>query len=358
MQFEWPAVLWLLGLVPLLAALYVLLLRRRIRGALRFADLGAVRAALGPGQRLRRHVPPALLALALVAGLLGLARPSARVALPSHHQTVVLAVDVSLSMRARDVDPDRFTAAQAAVRTFIHEMPSGLRVGLVAFAGTATLVQRPTDDRQDLLDAVDRLQLQYGTATGSGLLMSLVTLLPDSGIDLEAALWQAGREGGGGRVGRGQPIDRPRPRAAEPPPPPPVPPGSYRNGAIVLLTDGRRTTGPDPVDAARFAADRGVRVFTVGFGSTTGGPTGFPEGWAAYIRLDEDALKAVAETTRGSYFRAGTAEDLKSVYRGLNDRFVLERGQTEVAALFAGAGALLATLAGLLSLAWSGRIGE
>lgn len=352
MQFEWPAMLWTLAAVPLLVLTYVLMLRRRSRAAVRYAHLATVREALGKWGALRRHLPPAILLLGVAALLFALARPTAQVTLPNHHQTIVLAVDVSLSMRARDVEPDRITAAQSAVRQFITDMPQNVRVGLVGFAGTATVVQKPTADRKELQDAVDRLQLQYGTATGSAILVSLTTLLPDSGIDLESALWA----GNGIRTTshRGVPIDRAQTPKREGPPP--VAPGSYKAGAIVLLTDGRRTTGPDPIDAARMAADRGVRVFTVGFGTTSGAPTGFPESWAAFIRLDDEALKSVSAATQGMYFHASTAEGLKDVYKHLSDRFVLERGYSEVSALFAAAGAALAIIAALLSFAWSGRL--
>jgi len=348
MTFLWPQLLWLLLAVPACVAAYLWLLRRR-KAAVRYASLSLVREAMGPGQRLRRHIPPVLLLLALIAALLAIARPSAMVTLPSQYQTIMLAIDVSLSMRANDVLPDRLTAAQVAARSFVQAHPPRARIGIVSFGGSAHLVQRPTERTDELIAAIDRFQLQRGTATGSALVVALATLFPDDpGIDVESVVF--GRSGA--RESRGVPIDRPaRPEAARPPP---VKAGSYASGVIVLLSDGRRTTGPDPIEVARMAADRGVRVFTVGFGTLEGTTIGF-EGWSAYVRLDEETLKAVAEVTRGEYYHAGTAADLKKVYQDLNTRFVLERKDTEVTSLFSAAAALLAALAGGLSLAWFGR---
>jgi Ca-activated chloride channel family protein len=347
MDFLWPRMLWLLLVVPLMVATYVWLLGRR-KAAVRYASLGLVREALGSRSRLRRHVPPALLLLALIAALLASARPSAVITLPSVYQTIVLAIDVSLSMRANDVMPDRITAAQAAAKAFIADHPPRARIGIVAFGGSAQLVQKPTERTDDLIAAIDRFQLQRGTATGSALVVSLATLFPDEGIDVESVVF-----GRGGRdANRGVPLDRAgRPEVS---PPAPVRPGSYASGVIVLLSDGRRTTGPDPIEVAKMAADRGVRVFTVGFGTLEGATIGF-EGWSAYVRLDEEALKAVASITRGEYYHASTATDLKKVYQDLNSRFVLERKDTEVTSLFSAAAALLAALAGVLSIAWFGR---
>jgi Ca-activated chloride channel family protein len=344
MSFLWPQMLWLLLAVPACVAAYLWLLRRR-KAAVRFASVALVREALGTGHRVRRHVPPALFLLAMVAALFAIARPTTVITLPSQFQTIVLAIDVSLSMRATDVMPDRITAAQAAAKAFIQEHPPRARIGIVAFGGSAQLVQKPTDRSDDLIAAIDRFQLQRGTATGSALVVSLATLFPDDGIDVESVVF--GRPGD-----RGAPIDRPA--KAERPKPPPVKPGSYPSGVIVLLSDGRRTTGPDPLEVAKMVADRGVRVFTVGFGTVEGATIGF-EGWSAYVRLDAETLKAVADITRGEYFHAGTANDLKKVYQDLNTRFVMERRETEVTALFAAASALLAVLAGVLSLAWFGR---
>jgi Ca-activated chloride channel family protein len=347
MDFLWPRMLWLLLVVPLMVATYVWLLGRR-KAAVRYASLGLVREALGSRSRLRRHVPPALLLLALIAALLASARPTAVITLPSQYQTIVLAIDVSLSMRANDVMPDRITAAQAAAKAFIADHPPRARIGIVAFGGSAQLVQKPTERTDDLIAAIDRFQLQRGTATGSALVVSLATLFPDEGIDVESVVF-----GRGGRdANRGVPLDRAgRPEVS---PPAPVRPGSYASGVIVLLSDGRRTTGPDPIEVAKMAADRGVRVFTVGFGTLEGATIGF-EGWSAYVRLDEEALKAVASITRGEYYHASTATDLKKVYQDLNSRFVLERKDTEVTSLFSAAAALLAALAGVLSIAWFGR---
>jgi len=350
MKFLYPQLLWLLLVAPILVVAYVLLLRRRKKHVVRYASTGLIKEAIGPGQRFRRHIPPLLFLLAQVALIIACAGPTAVVTLPAERKTVVLAMDVSLSMGARDVDPNRITAAQAAAKSFVEERPDDIDIGIVAFGATASLVQPPTRNRDDLLAAVERFQLQRGTATGSALYVALQTLFPDAGIDLESLVFKGGLLP---NAGRGRSLDaQPKP---EKKPLKPVAPGSYKSGVIILMSDGRRTTGPDPRDAATMAANLGVRVFTVGFGTEEGGTIGF-EGWSAYVRLDEETLKAVADITRAEYFRAGTSEDLKKVYRQLTRQLVLERKATEITFLFAAAGAALLIASLLLSLAWFGRI--
>ena len=347
MDFLWSNLLWLLLLVPVLIAAYVLILRRRKKMALRYASLMLVRDAIGPGQWLRRHVPALLILLAIVCALLGVARPSAVFTLPSEHQTIVLAIDVSRSMRATDVNPSRLGAAQRAVIDFVHDLPSNVRVGLVTFAGTAAIVQTPTSNREDLIAAVNRFQLQRRTATGTGLLMALSLLLPDAGIDVEAEVFDREFSRRAGAVPLNAATRQPKDFK-------PVAPGSYTTGAIVLLSDGRRTTGPDPLGAAKLAAERGVRVHTVGFGTKEGGPVNF-EDMVIYMRFDEEALKAIAGITEGEYFHAGSADDLRKIYGNLTAKLALERRETELTAFFGAAAALFAALAAMLSLLWFHR---
>ncbi|HEY1325409.1 MAG TPA: VWA domain-containing protein [Casimicrobiaceae bacterium] len=351
MTFLTPQALWLLLLVPALVALYVVIQRRRKRFAVRYPDMALVREALGTGQRLRRYVAPALMLLALVAGIVAMARPTAVVTLPSEQRKIILAIDVSLSMRASDVEPTRLAAAQAAAKEFVKDQPADVRIGIVTFAGTALLVQPPTNDKQDLLDAIDRFELQRNTAIGSGIIMALATLFPDENIDIESyTLGAVTRE-----RSRGRSLDKQQPKQEPKAPPQAVPPGSYQNGAIILLTDGRRTMGPDPLDAAKLAADRGVRVYTVGFGSA-GGAMADIDGMSIYMRFDEETLKAIADVTKAQYFYAGSASDLRKVYESLNAKFVMERKQTEISALLAAASAALLLGAAGFSLLWSSRI--
>ncbi|HEY8068323.1 MAG TPA: VWA domain-containing protein [Burkholderiales bacterium] len=346
MAFAWPQLLWLLLLLPVLVGAYVLLLRRKNNSAVRYANLDLVREAMGPGARIRRHVPPALFLLALALLAVAMARPSATVTLPTQKQTIILAMDASGSMRAKDVLPSRLEAAQTAAKQFVADVPSQTQIGVVTFAATAALVQPPTSDREAVVAAIDRMQLQRATATGSGLIVSLATLFPDAGFDVSTALF--GRDAArNAPVGEARKNDRKEFR--------PVAPGSYNSAVIILLTDGQRTTGPDPIEIAKLAADRGVRVYTVGFGTTAGEIIGF-EGWSFRVRLDEETLKTIAIMTQGEYFYAGTAADLKKVYRTLNSRLSLEKKETEVTALFAAGAALLALASGLLSLFWFNRI--
>jgi Ca-activated chloride channel family protein len=349
MNFVFPHLLWLLLAVPLLVVAYIALMRRRKKAALRFASVDVVREALGPGQRFRRHIPPLLFLLALIALIIGAAGPTAVITLPSQQQTIVLAMDVSLSMGAKDVDPNRITAAQAAARAFVEDHPPEVRIGIVSFGATASLVQPPTRNREDLIAAIDRFELQRGTATGSALYVALQTLFPDEGIDLESLLFK-------GAWSRNNPMgssldSKPKPAKKEFKA---VEPGSYTSGVIILLSDGRRTTGPDPLDAAHMAADHGVRVFTVGFGTAEGGSIGF-EGWSAFVRLDEETLKAVADITRGEYFYAGSAADLRKVYQGLTAKLVLEKRDTEISFMFAAGGIVLLLAALLFSVLWFNR---
>ena len=338
MTFQWPELLWLMLAVPALVAAYVMLLRKRRKLALQYASLSLVREA-NAIQSIRRHIPPLLLLLALALMIAATARPSAVLTLPSQHETVILAMDVSGSMRATDVQPTRLAAAQAAAKAFVAEQSESVRIGVVAFAGSATVAQAPTRNHEDVIAAIDRFQLQRATAIGSAIVVSLATLFPDAGIDLAALTY-----GGEGR----KPV-KPAPSFK------PVPPGSYASGAIVLLTDGQRTTGPDSIQMARLAAERGVRIYTVGVGTPKGSIVGI-EGWSMRVGLDEETLKAVADITRGEYFYAGTAVDLKKIYESLRSRLVLERKRTEVTALFAAAAALLVVVSAALSLAWFNRI--
>ncbi len=346
MTFLWPETLWLLLFVPAAVIAYALLLRKKKKIALRYASLSLVKNAMGAGQRLRRHVPPLLFLVALTLMLIAIARPAAVVTLPSQHETVILSMDVSGSMRATDVKPSRIVAAQEAARAFVAEQPKTTRVGVVSFAATASVVQSPTHSREDILAAIDRFQLQRGTAVGSGILVALKMIFPDAEFDLRS--FNPRRE-----AAKATALDPSRP--ADKAAPKPVPAGSYASAAIILLTDGQTTTGPDPIESARMAADRGIRVYTVGVG-TQGGETIGAEGWSMRVRLDEESLKTIANVTRGEYFYAGTATDLQKIYKNLNTKLFFEQKETEVTAMFVAAAAVLALVSGFLSVLWFNRI--
>jgi len=342
MTFVWPEMLWLMAVLPLLLAAYVWVLRRKKKLAVRYASLSMVREAMGAGSRIKRHLPPLLFFLALAAMILAVARPQATITLPTQHETVILAMDISGSMRATDVEPNRLVAAQNAAKQFVAEQPENVRVGVVAFAGTATVAQAPTRNREDVIAAIDRFQLQRATAIGSAIIVSLATIFPEAGIDV-------------GTLTYGPDSSKKSEKMSGAAAPKPVPPGSYASAVIILLTDGQRTTGPDSIQAAKMAAERGVRIYTVGVGTPEGKVIGF-EGWSMRVRLDEETLKAVADITRGEYFYAGNAVDLKKVYQALNAKLILERKKTEITALFAGLAALLAVVSAALSLAWFHRV--
>jgi Ca-activated chloride channel family protein len=343
MNFLWQEALWLLLLLPLLVFGYIWLMKRRKKTAVAWSSLAVVKEAMGNQRLWRRHVPPALLLLALAALIVASARPTAVMTLPLIEQTVILAMDVSGSMRATDVEPNRLVASQNAAKAFIAELPNSVRVGVVSFAGTAAIVQPPTLSREDVTAAIDRFQLQRATAIGSGLILSLAAIFPDAGIDLSQVTGARLMPKAIGEVAKPEKEFTP------------VEPGSYNSAAIILLTDGQRTTGPDSMDAAKMAADRGVKVYTVGIGTKEGDTIGF-EGWSMRVRLDEDTLKQVSSATRAEYFYAGTALDLKKVYQSLGSRLSAQKKETEISALFAGAGAVLVLLAAALSVWWFGRV--
>ncbi|MBI2772601.1 MAG: VWA domain-containing protein [Burkholderiales bacterium] len=345
MTFLWPNFLWLLLAAPLLVLAYLWLLRRKKKMALRYASLSIVREAMGQGQTVRRHIPPALFLLALIAMLVSAARPVAVITLPSTQQTIILAMDVSGSMRATDVKPSRIVAAQDAAKSFLADLPRHVKVGIVAFAGSAQVAQLPTTNREDLVTAIDRFQLQRATATGNAIVISLATLFPDAGISLDSL--QTGRE-----RQRGFAIDGEKKELKEFKP---VAPGSYASAAIIMLTDGQRTTGVDPLEAAKLAADRGIRVYTVGIGTVDGETIGF-EGWSMRVRLDEETLKSIAQKTSAEYYYAGTAADLKKVYDTLSSRLTVEKKETEISGLLALVAAALALVSAGLSLLWFNRI--
>lgn len=346
MYFLAPEFLWLLTIVPALVLFYLWLIRRKKKLALRYASLALVKQAMDGLPSWRRHLPPALLLLAIALALLAASRPLATLKLPSSSATIILAMDVSLSMRATDVQPNRLVAAQEAAKAFLAELPRDIKVGVVTFAGTAQLAQAPTLDRESLVTVIDRFQMQRGTAVGNAIVVSLATIFPDEGIDLGEMTF--------GSAARGKSLDESsKPKKKEVTP---VAPGSYPSAAIILLTDGRRTVGIETEEAAKMAADRGVRVYAVGLGTVDGAVSAF-EGWTQiYMRLDEPSLRAVAQTTQGAYYYAGDAQALKNVYTTLSTRIQVEKKETELSALLALMAALLSIAAVTTSLLRFSRI--
>lgn len=352
MVFQWPQMLWLLVAVPLLAAAYAWQQRRRARWALRYPSLATVRQA-ARAQHWRRHLPAGLLLIALAALLLAAARPLALAPGVSRQATVLLVMDVSLSMHASDIPPSRLAAAQDAARSFVQALPRHVLVGVVSFAETAQLVQRPTHRREDVLAAIARFQLQRGTAVGSGIVAALATLFPQAGIDLGELLYGTADGLGNPAPGQVQAPTRPTPSAR--PAFTPVPPGSTTSAALLLLTDGRSTGGVDALQAAKMAAERGVRIYTVGLGTRNGGAAGTP-GWSELLELDEPTLKTIAHMTLGRYFQADSTEALHQVYTQLGTRLQLQDQEIELAAPLALVALALLLTAATLAWCWRGPL--
>jgi Ca-activated chloride channel family protein len=343
MTFLWPGAFLLLGLVPLMIGAYVWSLRRK-RAGLRYSSLSLVRAALPRYSRLKRHLPFALFLLALGSLVVTLGRPVQMVSVPSGQTTIILALDVSGSMRQQDIFPSRLQAAKSAALSFIEGQKASARIAIVAFAGWAELIQPATTDRDALQRAVVSLTTARGTAIGSGILESIDAIAEvDPGVAPSVT----------------DPFSEPDIM--------PVPQGAYVPHIIVLLTDGVATTGPLPLEAAQQAVDRGVRVYTIGFGTENGeegfgrggrvgggdqGQTG-GRGWGGFRRgIDEETLKQIAGMSGGEYYAASSASELLSVFEGLPTSLITVTEITEISFIFAAGGALLAMLAIALALRW------
>jgi Ca-activated chloride channel family protein len=358
-RFLWP--LALVGLVVPLAVVgaYLWIRRRRRKYAVTFASLSLVKEAMPERSRWRRLVPAGLLLAAMVALVVGMARPQALVATSRSDTSIILTIDVSRSMCSTDVKPNRLAAAQDAAREFVDDQPDGTRLGIVVFAGSAQIVVPPTTDRDRLHDAIDGFSTAIGTAIGNGVLTSIDAL---ARVNPEIAPSTV-------RLDRPQRTGRFE--------------SKYVPDVIVLLTDGRATVGVNPRDAARQAADRGVRVFTIGFGTTHpaplvctpeqfggdsfeslgGGGVFDPTGGfdlsgglgvpANVLQLDEPSLRSIAKTTGGSYARAANASQLDSAFRDLPKRVVTVRQVHELTVYLVAFGAILAIGAVTTSRWWN-----
>jgi Ca-activated chloride channel family protein len=357
MTFLFMPALWLLLAVPPLVAAYIFVARRREKNAFRFLPL---MTGGRPGRAgWRRHLPPALLLLALITLILASARPAATITLAARRGTIILAMDVSGSMRADDVHPTRITAAQIAAKAFVKDRPAKVKIGIVAFSGAAFLVQPPTDDNVALNQAIDSLMPERMTAIGSAVLTSMQTLFP--AVRFDTMLPGFGGEeftsgGSAGLMPGGVPLGTaPKKVVKDATKITPVEPGSYKSAAIILMTDGKNTDGPDPVDAARIASNFGVRVFTIGFG-TPNGQIHTYWGRTMHVILDEETLKNMANITHAQYFHAKTETELAKIYKDLNTKLQNETEEREITAFFAAAALILTLVSASLSVLWFGRI--
>ena len=332
MSFIWPIMLFMLLLIPLFVGFYIFLQVRRRRLAESFGKTGFIASAAGKGVGFRRHIPPVFFLASLTILMVALARPQTVVSLPREEGTIILAFDVSGSMAANDINPTRMDAAKAAARDFVQRLPLTVNVGVVAFSDSGFSVQSPTNNPDQILSAINRLTPQRGTSVGNGILASLNAISVDNG---QPNLYS--------NLG-------PTPTAS----PTPIPKGTYTNAVIVMLTDGDNNESPDLNTAAQEAADRGVRIYTVGVGSPTG-TTLQVNGFNVFTQLDEATLQQISQLTGGTYYNAQSAQDLISIYQNLDTQLVIKPEKTEVTSLFAGASILVFLIGGMISLFWFSR---
>ena len=336
MSFIWPVMFLLLILVPLIMALYVMLQRRRRRITATYSGLGLLNGAGGHSPGIRRHIPMVFFLVGLTILIVALARPQTVVSMPKEQGTVILAFDVSGSMAADDMKPTRMDAAKAAAKDFVQRQPLSVQVGVVAFSDAGFSVQAPTSDKDAILASIDRLAPQKGTSVGNGILNSLKAIAVSNG--------QAGG-----------PLTYSNLTPSPTPTPTPVPPGTYTNGVIILLTDGENNESPDPFGAAQAAADRGVRIYTVGIGSAAGSDLHI-NGFIIHTQLDEATLQQISQITGGTYYNAQNAQDLNKIYNNLNPQLVIKPEETEVTSFFAGASILVFLIGATFSLLWFSRL--
>jgi Ca-activated chloride channel family protein len=321
-SFLYPVIIAVAVLVTALAVAAYVSLQRRRTAALKATGFGA----MAGGGRLRRHLPYALLLAALPILLIGLARPRAEVAVPHVAGTVVLAFDISNSMKATDVAPSRLAAAQDAAGDFVEAQPDSVDVGVMVFGDQALLTQAPTDDHAAVLAAIRRAGAGGGTSLGQAIIVALGTIT-------------------------GKPVTLPEQGQA----PDTRALGYWPSATIVVFSDGQDTGGPDAEAAAELAAAAGVRIQTVGVG-TTKGATVEVDGYQLGTQLDESLLTTVARTTGGGYHPAGDAAALADTTKSIDLRLTTKKEPVELTAPFAGAALLLLTLGGLLGLRWHGRM--
>jgi len=358
MSLLWPWFLLLLLIIPLLIALYIWNLRRKRKYVVRYSSLALIREAMPKHSFWRRHLPFILFLIAVTSLISAVSRPVAEIEVPLSRTSIILAIDISRSMCATDVSPNRLTVAQDAALSFIEDQADDVRIGIVAFAGFAEIVVPPTNDKEILQKAVENFTTSIGTAIGSATLKSIDAIagineqVTPSAFDLNVGSSDLEKEV-----------------------------GFYQPDIIVVLTDGANSRGPLPLDAAQQAANRQVRVYTIGFGSTEpepmvctpqqlgsdafndgfGGGGGFGGGFGGgggggfrrFLILDEQTLQGMADLTGGTYYRAENAEQLYDVFVDLPTEFVLQKERLEITVLFAIIGTLFASVAIGLSFLWN-----
>lgn len=330
MTFQWPAMLFFLILVPLFLMLYWVQQRRRTRLIEQYGNLGLFRNARGRVVGKRRHIPVALFLVGLTILLLSLARPQASISMPRIEGNVLLAVDVSGSMAADDFKPTRMEAAKAAARAFVEKQPPSVKIGVIAFSDSGFAVQSPTNDQETIYAAIDRLTPQRGTAIAHGILASLNTL-----ADGKTEVGQFTEDGK---------IKMPTIR-----------PEVSSSTVIVLLSDGENNESPDPLEVAQETSEIGVRIYTVGIGSTAGSILKV-DGFSVHTQLNETMLQQIAKITGGVYHNAASEEDLYKVYDSITPQLVIKPEKIEITAVLAGIGILIFLIGGALSLAWFSRM--
>lgn len=297
-----------------------------------------------------QQIPQLVLCLGLLLLCAAMARPQTVLMTPLREATVMLVIDTSGSMRAKDLKPSRIEAAQQAAQQFIQDKPSRLRVGLVTVAGTAALAQAPTEERDALLKALDYLPLQYGSALGTGLLVSLEALLPGAEIDAQKIINEASEMGGKKASDMGKSLDDKTKPATE------ASTSRGKNMAIVLMSDGQSNMGPELLKMAELAAKHEVKVYTVGIGTTEGDVVHI-QGRSMRVKLEDEALQKVSALTQGEYFKADSTEGLKNVYDKLGYKLRFEkRAMTEISAQVALLGMLLILISLIRNFVRMGKI--
>jgi len=334
MSFAWPSLLVFLIIIPLLLLAYFWMQRRRRDFASRFGSLGLLRSAGGSGPTASRLVPATFFLSGIAVLIFSMARPQATVSLPRLEGTVILTFDVSGSMVADDLKPTRMEAAKTAASEFVKNQPSGVSIGVVAFSDGGITVQAPTNDHEKTLETISRLVPRRGTSIANGILVSLNAIALDAGDPPILKTSGANNESL-------EPVQAPQ--------------GWYPSAVVVLLSDGENNEEPDPMMAADLAADLGVRVYTVGIGSTEGS-TITVDGFTIHSQLDEGMLRAISDDSGGNYYNAANEDELLEIYGDLKPKLSVKTEEMEITSIFAGIGMLVFLIGGVLSLLWFGRV--